>query len=142
MAGSKIVPLPPKAEFNLLEKIQNAHHFDLLLIDEPESSFDNLFLKNEVNEQIKTIAKSVPVIIVTHNNTVGASIKPDYVLYTKKVIVDKRPIFKIFSGYPSDNKLKTVSGEETDNYDIMLNCLEAGDIAYTQRGQSYEILKN
>jgi len=131
-----------RSEFNLLEKIQNAHHFDLLLIDEPESSFDNLFLKNEVNEQIKTIAKSVPVIIVTHNNTVGASIKPDYVLYTKKVIVDKRPIFKIFSGYPSDNKLKTVSGEETDNYDIMLNCLEAGDIAYTQRGQSYEILKN
>ena len=114
-----------RSEFNLLEKIQNAHHFDLLLIDEPESSFDNLFLKNEVNEQIKTIAKSVPVIIVTHNNTVGASIKPDYVLYTKKVIVDKRPIFKIFSGYPSDNKLKTVSGEETDNYDIMLNCLEA-----------------
>lgn len=131
-----------RSEFNLLEKIQNAHHFDLLLIDEPESSFDNLFLKNEVNEQIKTIAKSVPVIIVTHNNTVGASIKPDYVLYTKKVIVNKKPIFKIFSGYPSDNKLKTVSGEETDNYDIMLNCLEAGDIAYTQRGQSYDILKN
>lgn len=131
-----------RSEFNLLEKIQNAHHFDLLLIDEPESSFDNLFLKNEVNEQIKTIAKSVPVIIVTHNNTVGASIKPDYVLYTKKEIIDKKPVFKIFSGYPSDNKLKTVDGEETENYDIMLNCLEAGDIAYTQRGQSYDILKN
>jgi hypothetical protein len=28
------------------------------------------------------------------------------------------------------------------NYDIMLNCLEAGDVAYTKRGQSYEVLKN
>ncbi|WP_420399613.1 PHP domain-containing protein [Flagellimonas sp.] len=131
-----------RSEFNLLEKIQNAHHYDLLLIDEPESSFDNLFLKNEVNEQIKSIAKSVPVIIVTHNNTVGASIKPDYVLYTKKEVVDKKASFKIFSGFPSDTKLKTVDGEEISNYDIMLNCLEAGDLAYTQRGKSYEILKN
>ena len=30
-----------RSEFNLLEKIQNAHHYDLLLVDEPESSFDN-----------------------------------------------------------------------------------------------------
>lgn len=131
-----------RSEFNLLEKIQNAHHFDMLLIDEPESSFDNLFLKNEVNEQIKEIAKSIPVVIVTHNNTVGASIKPDYLLYTKKEIIEKKPIFKIFSGYPSDNELKTINGEVISNYEIMLNCLEAGEPAYNQRGKSYEILKN
>ena len=131
-----------RSEFNLLDKIQNAHHFDLLLIDEPESSFDNLFLKNEVNEQIRQISKTVPVIIVTHNNTVGASIKPDYILYTKKEIVDYKPVYKTFSGNPSDRKLKTIDGEEIDNYDIMLNCLEAGDTAYKERNQSYEILKN
>ncbi len=131
-----------RSEFNLLDKIQNAHHFDLLLIDEPESSFDNLFLKNEVNEQIRQISKTVPVIIVTHNNTVGASIKPDFILYTKKEIVDSKPVYKIFSGNPSDKQLKTIDGEEIDNYDIMLNCLEAGDNAYNERNQSYEILKN
>ncbi|MFT3701218.1 MAG: PHP domain-containing protein [Agriterribacter sp.] len=131
-----------RSEFNLLEKIQNAHHYDLLLIDEPESSFDNLFLKNEVNEQIREISKSVPVLIVTHNNTVGASIKPDFILYTKKEIVDRKAIYKIFSGNPSDGTLKTIDGEEINNYDIMLNCLEAGDSAYKERGQSYEILKN
>ncbi len=119
-----------RSEFNLLEKIQNAHHYDLLLIDEPESSFDNLFLKNEVNEQIKEISKSLPVIIVTHNNTVGASIKPDFVLFTKKEIVERKPVYKIFSGYPSDNSLKTVNGEEISNYNIILNCLEAGNVAY------------
>jgi len=131
-----------RSEFNLLDKIQNAHHYDLLLIDEPESSFDNLFLKNEVNEQIRQISKAVPVIIVTHNNTVGASIKPDFLLYTKKEIVNSKAIYKIYSGNPSDQKLKTIDGEEINNYDILLNCLEAGDIAYTERNQSYEILKN
>ncbi len=131
-----------RSEFNLLEKIQNAHQFDILLIDEPESSFDNLFLKNEVNEQIRDIAKSIPVVIVTHNNTVGASIKPDYILYTKREILDKKPVYKIYSGNPSAHTLKTNNGEEISNYNIMLNCLEAGEMAYNERGQSYEILKN
>ncbi len=131
-----------RSEFNLLEKIQDAFHYDMLLIDEPESSFDNLFLKNEVNEQIKEISKSIPVIIVTHNNTVGASILPDYILYTKKSIIDKQPVFEIYSGYPSDKLLKTVCGKEISNYDIMLNCLEAGNIAYNKRNKSYEKIKN
>jgi len=131
-----------RSEFNLLEKIQDAHHFDMLLIDEPESSFDNLFLKNEVNEQIKEIAKKMPVIIVTHNNTVGASIQPNYILYTKREIIDKIATYKIFSGYPSDPKLRTIDGEEISNFDIMLNCLEAGDKAYNERGKSYATLKN
>lgn len=131
-----------RSEFNLLEKIQDAFHYDMLLIDEPESSFDNLFLKNEVNEQIKEISKSIPVIIVTHNNTVGASILPDYILYTKKSIIDKQPVFEIYSGYPSDKFLKSVCGKEISNYDIMLNCLEAGNIAYNKRNKSYEKIKN
>ncbi len=131
-----------RSEFNLLEKIQDAYQYDMLLIDEPESSFDNLFLKNEVNEQIKDISKSIPVVIVTHNNTVGASIKPDYILYTKKEVIDKKPVFKIYSGYPSDQILKSMNGEEIDNYQIILNCLEAGDQAYKERGKTYEILKD
>ena len=131
-----------RSEFNLLEKIQDAHHYDLLLIDEPESSFDNLFLKNEVNEQIRQISETVPVVVVTHNNTVGASIKPDYVLYTKREVTGGKVIFKVFSGNPSDQKLKTVDGEEINNHEIMLNCLEAGDSAYNERGQLYENLKN
>lgn len=131
-----------RSEFNLLDKIQHAHHYDFLLIDEPESSFDNMFLKNEVNEQIRQISKTVPVIVVTHNNTVGASIKPDYILYTKKEIVNGKAIYKIFSGNPADTILKTVDGEEINNYNIMLNCLEAGDSAYVERKQSYENLKN
>lgn len=34
-----------RSEFNLLHEINDALKYDLLLIDEPESSFDNIFLK-------------------------------------------------------------------------------------------------
>ena len=53
-----------------------------------------------------------------------------------------KAIYKIFSGNPADTILKTVDGEEINNYNIMLNCLEAGDSAYVERKQSYENLKN
>ncbi len=46
-----------RSEFNLLHEISDALKHDILMIDEPESSFDNIFLKNEVNELIKEISK-------------------------------------------------------------------------------------
>lgn len=132
-----------RSEFNLLHEISDALKHDLLLIDEPESSFDNLFLKNEVNELIKDISKEIPVIVVTHNSTVGASIQPDYVVYTQKTISNGQVIYKVFSGYPSSKQLKSSNGETIENYDIMLNCLEAGNEAYTNRRiKNYEVLKN
>jgi len=132
-----------RSEFNLLHEINDAIKHDMLLIDEPESSFDNIFLKNEVNELIKEIAKEIPVVLVTHNNTVGASIQPDYIAYTQKEIVDGEIKYKIFSGYPSNKQLKTKEGELIDNYNIMLNCLEAGKEAYFERRtKSYEILED
>lgn len=132
-----------RSEFNLLHEIGDALHYDLLLIDEPESSFDNLFLKNDVNELLKEISKEIPVVIVTHNSTVGASIKPDFIVYTKKSIVDGDVKYQLFYGYPSDKQLKSVDGDLIDNYDILLSCLEAGQKAYDERRTTtYEILKN
>nr|WP_319512020.1 PHP domain-containing protein [uncultured Draconibacterium sp.] len=133
-----------RSEFNLLNEISDSFKSDILLIDEPESSFDNIFLKDEVNELIKDISKKIPVVVVTHNNTVGASIKPDYVAYTHKEIEDGEVVYKIYSGYPSDKVLKNVNGaEEISNYNIILNCLEAGNEAYSERRtKSYEILKD
>ncbi|HEX8333353.1 MAG TPA: PHP domain-containing protein, partial [Segetibacter sp.] len=65
-----------RSEFNLIHEIQDATKYDMLLIDEPESSFDNLFLKKEINTLIKDMSALMPVVVVTHNSTVGASIKP------------------------------------------------------------------
>ncbi len=131
-----------RSEFNFLQKIKDAILCDILIIDEPESSFDNIFLKNEVNKFIKEMAENMPVIISTHNNTIGGSIKPDYILYTEKKIEADGPHFNIYSGYPTAKALKDVDGKTIENYEITLNSLEAGELAYSERKDIYETLKN
>lgn len=131
-----------RSEFNFLQKIKDAILSDILLIDEPESSFDNIFLKNEVNKFIKEMAENMPVIISTHNNTIGGSIKPDYILYTEKKIAGGVTSFNMYSGFPGAKELKDVNGNSIENYEITLNSLEAGEEAYTERKGIYETLKN
>ena len=131
-----------RSEFNFLQKIKDAILCDILIIDEPESSFDNIFLKNEVNKFIKEMAESMPVIISTHNNTIGGSIKPDYILYTEKKMEVDGPHFNIYSGYPTAKALKDVAGNSIENYEVTLNSLEAGEQAYSERKDIYETLKN
>lgn len=131
-----------KAEYNLLNAIQDARNYDMLLIDEPESSFDNIFLNTEVNVVLKELAKEMPVVIVTHNNTIGESIHPDFLIYTLKQIIDKKPVFKIFYGYPADKCLESKCGDKYENFTIQLDSLEAGHEAYLQRRKTYENLKN
>lgn len=131
-----------RSEFNLLQEIQDAQRFDMLLIDEPESSFDNLFLRSEVNEIIKDIAKHMPVVLVTHNNTVGASIKPDYLLCTRKEVADRKVRYLIYSGFPTSKQLRSTSGRTLNTWEVTMDCLEAGEDAYNERGKDYEDLKN
>lgn len=131
-----------RSEFNFLQKIKDAILCDILIIDEPESSFDNIFLKNEVNKFIKEMAENMPVIISTHNNTIGGSIKPDYILYTEKKIESGKSHFNIYSGYPTAKVLKDVNNNTIENYEITLNSLEAGEQAYSERKDIYETLKN
>ena len=132
-----------RSEFNLLHEIKDALKHDILLIDEPESSFDNQFLKSEVNKLIKELSKEIPIILVTHNNTVGASIQPDYVIYTQRKIYNQVVSYNLFSGYPSDKELKDINGESINNYLMIMHCLEAGVETYDKRRSDiYEILKD
>lgn len=131
-----------RSEFIFLQKIKDAILSDILIIDEPESSFDNIFLKNEVNRFIKEMAEQMPVIVSTHNNTIGGSIKPDYILYTEKKIESGEPRFNIYSAYPTAKDLTDVEGNTIKNYEITLNSLEAGEQAYSERKDIYETLKN
>lgn len=132
-----------RSEFNLLHEISDALKHDLLLIDEPESSFDNVFLKNEVNELIKEISKEIPVIVVTHNSTIGASISPNHLVFTQKTVNAGNVDYKVFFGHPTSKILKSVDGDAIKNLDVLLNCLEAGEDAYNQRNiTNYEILKD
>jgi hypothetical protein len=131
-----------RSEFRLLREIKNAQNHDFLLIDEPESSFDNLFLNSDVNQIIKEISKSMPVVVVTHNNTVGASVGADYLLYASKEIKDGKPVYKLYSGHPTNQKLTSLDGTIINNHEVMLNSLEAGYNAYDNRRQGYEAIKD
>ena len=84
----------------------------------------------------------MPVIISTHNNTIGGSIKPDYILYTEKRIEGGVTNFYMYSGFPGSKELKDINGNRIENYEITLNSLEAGEEAYTERKGIYETLKN
>ena len=100
------------------------------------------FLKKDINNFLKGISEEMPVVISTHNNTIGGSISPDYILYTEKVIENGEAKYKRYSGYATDASLKTVEGEVIDNYQITINSLEAGEEAYQERNTLYGILRN
>jgi len=131
-----------RSEFRLLQEIKDAQNYDILLIDEPESSFDNMFLKSDVNQLISEISESMPVVVVTHNNTVGASIGADYLLYASKEIEGGDVVYKLYSGYPTDSRLTSLDGKTISNHKITLNSLEAGYDVYNDRRQRYEAIKD
>jgi hypothetical protein len=131
-----------RSEFNLLQEIEDAQSYEMLLIDEPESSFDNIFLKNEVNALIKEIATTMPVVLVTHNNTVGMSIRPDYLLYTKKDKLKDKVEYSIYSGYPTDKILKSIDGNSINNINVTMGCFEGGESTYHERRRIYESIES
>ena len=131
-----------RSEFRLLQEIKDAQNFDILLIDEPESSFDNMFLKSDVNQIIREISKSMPVVVVTHNNTVGASVGADYLLYASKEVESGKVTYRIYSGYPTDKTLKSIDGRSIKSHKIILNSLEAGRETYESRRRGYEAIED
>jgi hypothetical protein len=131
-----------RSEFRLLQEIADAQNYDILLIDEPESSFDNLFLNSDVNQILRAISDTMPVVVVTHNSTVGASVDADYLIYTRKEIEEGVPVYRTYSGYPTDKKLYSVDAQEINSYEIMMDSLEAGATVYESRRTSYEAIKD
>lgn len=131
-----------RSEFRLLQEISDAQNYDILLIDEPESSFDNLFLKSDVNKILKSISGTMPVVVVTHNSTVGASVGADYLLYTQKEIEGGQVVYRVYSGYPTDKVLSSVDGKTIKSHEIMMDSLEAGTTTYESRRKGYEAIKD
>lgn len=131
-----------RTEFNFLKKIKDSMDYDYLIIDEPEGSFDNLFLNKKINNYIKDMAEKVTVIISTHNNTIGASINPDHLVYCEKIKDKGTNTFNIYYGSPNDEYLIDKNRNKVSNRKIQLNYLEAGEDAYNERRTRYDLLKN
>lgn len=95
-----------------------------------------------ISVSIKGMSGFMPVILVTHNSTVGASIKPDYLVYTSKRVNDGKVEYDLYTGYPTDKVLVGLDGMETDNHKVLLDCLEAGREPYAVRRKEYEVLED
>ena len=125
-----------RAEYLLLHSIASASGKDVVLIDEPESSFDNPFLNRDVIRLLNDIAKNSTVFLVTHNNTLGVSLQPDCIIYTKKASDGS---YRVYSGELSSTKLIDAEGHEISREEILLETMEAGLDAYLNRRHHYGI---
>ncbi len=127
-----------RAEFNLLKELKDSDTFDVLLLDEPEASFDNPFIKESVAGIIKNLSSKTTVFITTHNNTLGMLMKPDRIIYTYY----ENGVFDLFSGEFGEKVLKNGENNELIAYDQIINVMEAGQDAYERRRQIYETIKD
>ena len=124
-----------RAEYLLIHKISGAAGKDVVLIDEPESSFDNPFLNSDVIKMLNDVAEHSTVFLVTHNNSLGVSLKPDCVIYTAKASDG----YHVYSGKLSSKMLTDVSGNTCSREEALLRTMEAGRDAYLDRRPYYGI---
>lgn len=127
-----------KAEYNLIRELEDSLDYDMLLLDEPESSFDNPYLKEKINSIIKDISNKTTVFVSTHNNTIGVSNKADRLIYTYYDEETKK--YKVYVGNFTDKKLIDCNGEEKNTRKVLMSCMEASDVTYTERRKIYDDL--
>lgn len=71
-----------RTECVFLGKLSDAGSKRVVLIDEPESSFDNPFLDEDIARQIRRLGKNSTVFVTTHNQVLGFGLKPNKVFLT------------------------------------------------------------
>lgn len=128
-----------RAEFLLLKELEDANVTDMLLFDEPEPSFDNTFIKDKIIATLKNISTRIPVIVATHNNSIGASMNPDRLIYAMS---EEGGGHKLFSGTLTSDALTATDGESLPIKTTILDALEAGSELYDKRRTIYENLKD
>lgn len=127
-----------RAEYLLYNQIKDGENYDLILIDEPESSFDNIYLNENIKSLITNISKKTTTFIVTHNHILGVMLKADKILYT----CYENGEYKIYTGNLSSKKFLCVDGKEKTTHDIILDTMEAGQDSYIERSKIYENIEN
>ena len=123
-----------RAEFVLLNKLNDYQKYDLVLIDEMESSFDNPFLNKEIVSIVKKISNKCIVFLSTHNNNLGVSLNPDFYIYHSI----KNGNYVRYYGRSNDEYLVEVGGDKIKLVDVLLETMEASDVAYKERNKKYE----
>lgn len=126
--------------FALMLRLNEAKNKDVILIDEPESSLDNAYIENELNPALRNLAKNSMVVVVTHNSTLGALLKPDYLVATSK---NDKGQYSIMSGEFSSTRItNSLNGEEESSYNKFVEAMESSIKSYNEKGKTYENLKD
>ncbi|HFI0622189.1 TPA: hypothetical protein ACGO3V_001695 [Streptococcus suis] len=125
--------------FALMLRLNEAKNKPVILIDEPESSLDNAYIKTELNEALKNLSKNSMTVVITHNSTLGALLEPDYLVVTSK---NDSGEYSVMSGEFSSSKIRDAEGIEEKSYDKFVEAMESGIDSYTRKGVIYANLNN
>ena len=123
-----------RAEYLFLRALDKAGSHDIVIIDEPESSFDNPFLFESIAKKLKEISDRATVFVSTHNNVLGVSMQPDALLHT---VVGEDDSHKVYYGLASSAELVSPDGSTENRSEALLSLMEAGAMAYNERRPYY-----
>ena len=124
-----------RTEFVFFEELSKAAEYPVVLIDEPEASFDNMFLSEEIAFKIRELAKSSTVFVTTHSHVLCFDLKPEKVIYA--LYDENDSAYKLLVGSLRDCEfIGSESSVNTKN--TILNLMEAGKDSFELRRQYYE----
>lgn len=125
-----------RTECVFLGKLAEAKGKKVILIDEPESSFDNLFLDKDVADKIKELGQHAIVLITTHSPVLGFAVEPDKVIATTYDSDSKE--YQVYEGSLKDGNLVSFSGDKENTRSHIRMILEAGKDSFDRRADYYE----
>lgn len=125
-----------RTECVFLGRLSAAEGKRIVLIDEPESSFDNPFLDEEIAQQIRRLAAGSTVFVTTHNQVLGFGLKPNKVFITSYNETSKT--YEIHCGDMGDEQLSNRESNGIPTIDSIIQILEAGRDSYNSRYSYYE----
>lgn len=126
-----------RTECVFLGRLAEASGSKYVLIDEPESSFDNPFLNEVISTKIRELSRNATVVVATHNQVLGLALRPIKLLFT--MYDQNTKSYGIAFGGLREETLRLETGSEGPNvHASVLEILEAGRDSYDQRRDYYE----
>ncbi|MCW6659834.1 hypothetical protein NHG25_05005 [Aerococcaceae bacterium NML191292] len=120
--------------FALAMRLDEAKNKPIILIDEPESSLDNAYIREELNSALKRLAQNSMVIVITHNSTLGALLDPDYLIVTSK---NGHGEYFVQSGAFNSGKISSLSSAPESSFQKFVEAMESGIESYNEKGKVY-----
>lgn len=125
--------------FALMMRLEEARTKSIVLIDEPEASLDNAYIREELIRAIRDLTSYSTVFVVTHNSTLGSLLDPDYLIVTTKT---EEKEYHVLTGEFSSCIISKSSDISENSYEKFVEAMEAGIEVYNKKGEVYESLRN